>query len=231
VALSRLRRLSDLLIFADFDPQPLTHQKPGIENVLKEIQANQTYYVRECSRCKEDVYEEDYAPNQFRRGDGVRVCLPCGKRAQSDAGATVGAANLDLHRILRNYQPKRCAECRMDRSKADYSNWELNQGDSRVCLQCLDNTSKRKCGRCGITKSKVDFTDWELHQGDDRVCKGCLTERRGLLTERRRPKCAQCGVTKDKPDFTDWELCQGDDRICKAKLEDSFPKHFRSHYG
>jgi hypothetical protein len=77
VALSRLRRLSDLLVYAKFDPEPLKYSKPGIRDVLREIRRNQGLSQRTCSECQEEREYTEYSADEWRRGDEARECNAC----------------------------------------------------------------------------------------------------------------------------------------------------------
>eukprot|EP00662_Eupelagonemidae_sp_cell21_P057374 gene57374-biopygen111555 len=126
VALSRLRRLSDLLVFASFDPMPLHYKKPGIDDVLRTIRHNQSRLQRKCSVCKEELAVEMFSADMFRRGDDARKCISCSKRSQ-DKARVVRIAHQSVIQEKLWAGGKVCSECGVAKPNEGYADRELNQ--------------------------------------------------------------------------------------------------------
>eukprot|EP00662_Eupelagonemidae_sp_cell21_P057755 gene57755-biopygen32796 len=210
----RLRRLSDLLVFASFDPAPLRYKKPGIDDVIRNIRHNQSRLQRKCSVCKEELAVEMFSTDMFRRGDDVRKCISCGKEVQDKSRAQNIAPAKELLKKL--HEDKVCAECGVAKTKEDYTVWEYNQGDDRVCKQCKDDerarqrAAGRQCSECGVTKPENEFGVRQWSHQSDRKCKQCME----AMTHRGKKKCSSCGIMKPVSSFSPNQL-HGADKDCK----------------
>eukprot|EP00662_Eupelagonemidae_sp_cell21_P056963 gene56963-biopygen27270 len=183
LALHSGRWLSDLLIFAEFDERPLIYKKPGADNVLAQIRANQRHHQRPCSICKEDLSVDAFTPDHFRRGDDVRACIGCTQsRAQKEMKqrereAAVCSRSRNKDRINDAAVCAKCGQCR----RVDFSEYQWQLGEDKKCNKCLEKqTSARTaaaftCSTCGKDRGKAGFGAKELKQG---AAKRCLRSQR-----------------------------------------------------
>ena len=139
VALTRVRRREDMLIFRPFDRAPYTQKErkgPGLllqllrgdpmdwDAIEKEFMPAGT-----CALCSSVKYKNQYALGQWSRDDGRRVCQVCLEGKKS-----IGT-------------PWQCTECFLWKGK-DAFHASQHHSSKLTSRRCVDCPEKRKCYVC-----------------------------------------------------------------------------------
>ena len=203
VALTRVRRREDMLIFRPFDRSPYTMgERKGPALLLKCLRGEHLDWNAiekefmpsgKCTLCSVVKYKNQYRPNQWSREDNLRVCDICLEDKKSRG------------------TPWQCMECRLWKSQAAFGSSQSHHTKLSV-RRCLDCPERRKCRVCDCRKYENGFLDYQWDRagnsrGTGGMCIDCQESKRQL-------KCSRCGHDKVHDDFPKPER-QKDEPTCK----------------
>jgi len=171
VALTRVKRREDLLIYRSFDKAAFTKgARKGPPELLQLLRGESVdwdsiekeYLPRSCcSLCGFTQFKDEYFLHQWNRADKNGVCKTC-MREMAGKGT-----------------PIQCVECHCWKAEVSFpeAGRTYRSCAKRVCDDCVE---KRRCAACGASLTKSVFTDAEWKQ----ATKGTKRGRRG--------KCRNC---------------------------------------
>ena len=235
VALTRVRKCEDLLIYRSFDRELFTKGSPeGPELLLKTLRGECIDWKaieekhtpsKRCVHCDFVIFKDGFLATQWTRKDAFSCCKKCLQR-KKDAGT-----------------PYECLSCHFWKSEACFAS---NTIDSRDCSGrriCTDCKNVLPCKKCGDRKGPEFFSETGWKVSFKRICMTCVRpdvkkcilckEEKGKgefspdawdhLARRRckecvRPgvkKCIQCKEDKGESEFFRHAWEHPDDRMCK----------------
>ena len=218
VALSRVRKREDILIFRPFPREIFTRQAAlGPELLLQHLRGEAidwaelqerlkqsttkrrkkaTQTLRKCAKCSKELPESDFNKSQLGQQGRLRKCNSCLANRQTSENLL-------------------CSACGEELSKDKFSESQLEHyGQKRKCKDCIAASTRDKknelllCAACGKRMPRDRFGKSQAdRKGQKRKCKDCIA----ALT------CGKCHETKPKREFTDCPAKRsGKHRRCNA---------------
>jgi len=201
VALTRVQRREDLLIYRPFERELFTRgQRRGPMLLLSFLKGETVDWaaIEEefmpravCTGCCFTKFKPMYAPQQWTRRNKQRHCKEC------------------VTRQIEKGTPLQCNTCMMWKCKAAFSVTQQHPSavNTRVCVDCAE---KRFCKACGQAKEEVHFSTeaWcrARKNGTRGKCLDCVAWVCG------RWACMQCKEKKPVADFSKWTATHPDTR-------------------
>ena len=137
VALTRVARISDLLIYRDFPLDSFTKGPPeGPELLLTTLRGEHVDWKavedkhtpsNKCTGCDRTVFRQEFAPSQWNRKDGKHFCLEC--------VATKRAAGIPLECL---------GPCGQWKQESDFTKINVGRRTHRICIDCARNGVTRQ---------------------------------------------------------------------------------------
>ena len=203
VALTRVRRREDMLIFRPFDREPYTQKErkgPGL--LLQSLRGDSMDWdaiekefmpAGKCALCSSVKYKNQYALGQWSRDDGLRVCKLCLEGKKS-----IGT-------------PWQCMECFLWKGQ-DAFHASQHHSSKLTSRRCVDCPERRKCYVCEKRKYEEAFAEYQWERAGNLRCKGGMCAECDEL--KRKLECARCGEPKLPREFrrVDWG---NEDRLCE----------------
>ena len=204
VALTRVRRREDMLIFRPFDRAPYTQKErkgPGLLlQVLRGDPMDWDAIEKEfmpagmCALCSSVKYKNQYALGQWSRDDGRRVCKLCLEGKKS-----IGT-------------PWQCMERFLWKGR-DAFHASQHRSSKLTSRRCVDCPERRNCRVCDVRKYEKGFAPYQWDLAGNSRCKG------GMCLEcdelKRKLKCSRCGQEKLADEFAKTER-NAEERRCKT---------------
>ena len=196
VAITRVRKRSDLLIYRSFDLTLFTRGSPkGPELLLKTLRGEHVDWKaieeeytpsKRCIVCGFVCFKQEFAPSQWDRKDKLSCCMSCVERKQ-DSGT-----------------PYECMNWHLWKAEEAFNDVDLSyQRFRRVCKDCDE---KRLCrGGCGRHLSKGSFTDKEWMEAGKPDTKKSSRQGKSKDCMRRnveKPECLKCHEKKPKDELS-----------------------------
>ena len=164
VALTRVRKCDDLLIYRAFERELFTRGSPeGPELLLKVLRGEAIDWKaieekhtpsKRCVQCNFMVFKDGFQAMQWSRKDNFSCCKSCLQK-KKDAGT-----------------PHECNNCHFWKGAEAFASTDLNgRRERRVCKDCVDVL---QCIKCLGRKSKSEFSDKAWTHPKQRVCKECV---------------------------------------------------------
>ncbi|CAK0825765.1 unnamed protein product [Prorocentrum cordatum] len=182
VALTRVRRREDMLIFRPFDRAPYTQKErkgPGL--LLQSLRGDPMDWdaiekefmpAGKCALCSAVKYKNQFALGQWSRDDGLRVCKLCLEGKKS-----IGT-------------PWQCMECYLWKGQ-DAFHTSQHHSSKLTSRRCVDCPERRKCYVCEKRKYEDAFVDLQWEKAGNARCKGGMC--RDCEEAKRHLKCSRCG--------------------------------------
>jgi len=199
VALTRVQRREDLLIYRPFERELFTKgQRRGPMLLLSFLKGEaidwaaieEEFMPRAvCVGCGFTKFKPMYAPQQWTRRNKQRHCKEC------------------VARQIKKGTPLQCNTCVMWKCGAAFSVTQQHPSavNTRVCVDCAE---KRFCKACGQAKEEIHFTtaEWKMARknGTRGKCLDCAAIVHG------RWACMQCKEQKPHADFSKWAATHPD---------------------
>ena len=149
VALTRVKRREDLLIYRPFDRDLFTKGGPRGPKLLlqtlrgedidwRAIEEEFTPHSR-CVRCGFSRFKDEYLLTQWNRKDKRRHCKPC------------------METLKKAGTPFECNVCNLWKAVTDLD-VEMQHQRLTVHRKCSQCTERRQCKKCGVAKSSDNFS-------------------------------------------------------------------------
>ena len=194
VALTRVARREDLLIFRPFARELFTQGPPeGPELLLQTLRGEHVDWTaiekkhtpsRLCAGCAFIRWKDEFALSQWNRKDEKHVCKECMSK-KAAAGTPVECMGA----------------CGLWKAATAFTEENLRKTARRVCKDCAQH-ERRQCKACGECKEQSEFTEFEWSftswRNQRGKCRTCMRRCEGQWT------CTQCKHRKNTADFSMW---------------------------
>ena len=201
VAMTRVRRKEDLLIYRAFEREVFMQGEPeGPSLLLRHLRG-------------EDIdwkgVEEKHTPQRKCCGPCMTVRLKDRFSAREWNNKMDPYCKACLDKTKAQGTPQRCHRCRTWCRREDFVATALSQiATHQLCRTCA-NQSLRRCAECHADKPESDYGVRYWNRGNrDRKCKVCMRNRKGR-------KCSVCGDHLEFPMFEPEQWHVADEiRVC-----------------
>jgi len=191
VAMTRVKRREDLLIYRPFDRDVFTTGAPlGPTLLLQWLRGEAVDWEavgrklapkRRCVGCREFYNKQAYTGMDWRSGE-MPWCKYC-----------IEERNLAGTPLL-------CCRCNSWKAGAEYNQWTLGRGRGRFCKECVGR-EQRECAECKRRLCEQAFGSTWDEEDDARRCQRCRTHAGKF-------PCSQCkeGFTRQGFTANQWSL-------------------------
>jgi hypothetical protein len=195
VALTRVKRREDLLIYRPFERELFTRApRKGPELLLSSLRGERVEWAAieaeympsaRCAGCGFRRFKPMFAPQQWTRNSRQPYCKQC------------------VERKKREGTPLQCNACFLWKTETAFEvrNRHPNCINTRICCDCEE---RRRCKRCGQHKCEKEFSasEWQhARWSSDRQgnCRDCA-----IRSGTGQWMCRGCRKQKDKGEFMTW---------------------------
>ena len=202
VALTRVRKCEDLLIYRSFERELFTKVSPeGPELLLKTLRGECIDWKaieekhtpsKRCVHCDFVIFKDGFLATQWTRKDAFSCCKKCLQQKKKDAGT-----------------PYECLSCHFWKPEACFAS---NTKDPRDCSGrriCTDCKNVLPCKKCGVRKGPEFFSETGWKYFRKIICRTCVHP--GVR------KCIQCKEEKGAGEFSLHAWKHPEDRKCKKR--------------
>ncbi|CAK0866693.1 unnamed protein product [Prorocentrum cordatum] len=206
VALTRVQRREDMLIFRPFDiaPYQKKDERKGPGLLLRTLRGEDLDWEAielefmpsgRCAVCGCRKYKNMYPTvGQWSRADGLRVCSVC------------------LEDKKRSGTPWQCMECGLWKCQEAFHASQHHQS-KLTTRRCVDCPERRSCRVCEGRKYEEAFAPYQWDLAGNSRCRGGMCKECEEL--KKHLTCSRCGVEKLVDDFARSER-NAEERKCKA---------------
>ena len=192
VAMTRVKRREDLLIYRPFDRSVFTTGAPlGPTLLLQWLRGEAVDWEavgrklapkRRCVGCRECYDKQAYTATEWRSGE-MPWCKYC-----TEERSLAGTSLL-------------CSRCNRWKAEGDYNQWTLKRGRGRFCKECVGG-EQRGCAECKRRLCEQAFGATCDEDDDRRRCQRCRRHAEKF-------PCSQCKVGYPRQGFTtmQWSRC------------------------
>jgi len=209
VAMTRVKRREDLLIYRSFDKAAFTKGvRKGPPELLQLLRGEavdwesieKEYLPRSCcSLCGFTQFKDEFFLHQWNRADKNAVCKAC------------------MREMTAKGTPIQCVECCCWKAEVSFPEAQRTYRScaKRVCDDCVE---KRRCEACGESLTKNVFTESEWKRATKRTKKGKQGKCINCMQWNREQK-ACCGCQRSLPEsaYSSTRMWRRDDDRRKCK--------------